>query len=133
VEPLFRLPGAMSEDPAVAAWFAQGGDELRRLAQREFARARACGPDVLELMHDHHPTACVGDAAFLYVAAYKAHAAVGFFHGAELPDPSGLLEGTGRRMRHVKLRWGAPVPDAALEALVAAAYADIRARLVTGT
>ena len=80
-------------------------------------------------MHDHQPTACVGDAAFLYVAAYKAHAAVGFFHGADLPDPTGLLEGTGRRMRHVKLRWGAPIPDAALEALIAAAYADIRVRL----
>lgn len=129
MEPLFRLSGAMSKDPAVAAWFADGEDELRRLARRAFERARACGPEVLELMHDHQPTACVGDAAFLYVAAYKAHAAVGFFHGADLPDPTGLLEGTGRRMRHVKLRWGAPIPDAALEALIAAAYADIRVRL----
>jgi hypothetical protein len=35
-------------------------------------------------------------------------------------------------MRHVKLRWGAPIPEAALEALIAAAYADIRARLTRG-
>lgn len=83
-------------------------------------------------MHDHQPTACVGDAAFAYVAAYRAHAAVGFFHGADLPDPSGILEGTGRRMRHVKLKWGQPTPEAALEALIEAAHSDIRARLAAG-
>jgi hypothetical protein len=129
MEPIFRLAGARRDDPAVAAWFDAGENGLRRLALNMFDRIRACGPDVLELIHDHQPTACVGDAAFAYVAAYKAHAAVGFFHGADLPDPSGLLEGTGRRMRHVKLRWGAPIPDAALGALITAAYADIRVRL----
>ncbi|MEI9965905.1 MAG: DUF1801 domain-containing protein [Caulobacteraceae bacterium] len=53
-------------------------------------------------MHDGHPTACVGDAAFAYVDAFRAHVNVGFFHGAALDDPAGLLEGTGKRMRHVK-------------------------------
>jgi hypothetical protein len=40
-----------------------------------------------------------------------------------------LLEGTGKRMRHVKLRWGQQVNAAALSELVAAAYRDIRLRL----
>lgn len=130
MSPLFRLSGAGRDDPGVAAWFEAGDDGIRRLAMEWFDRIRACGPDVLELIHDHQPTACVGDAAFAYVAAYRAHAAVGFFHGADLPDPAGVLEGTGKRMRHVKLRWGQPAPEAALEALIAAAYADIRERLV---
>jgi hypothetical protein len=129
MSPLFRLSGARRDNPDVSAWFEDDDGGIRRLALFWFDRIRACGPDVAELIHDHQATACVGDAAFAYVAAYKAHAAVGFFHGADLPDPSGLLEGTGKRMRHVKLRWGEPAPEAALAALIAAAYADIQARL----
>ena len=132
MSPLFRLSGARRDDPDVAAWFDAGEGGLRGLARPWFDRIRACGPDVVELIHDHQATACVGDAAFAYVAAYRAHAAVGFFHGADLADPAGLLEGAGKRMRHVKLRWGEPEPKAALEALIAAAYADIRARLAAG-
>lgn len=126
---LFRLSGAVRDDPEVAAWFAGGEAALRALAQTWFARLRDCGPDVGELMHDGHPTACVGGAAFAYVAAFAAHVNVGFFHGAALPDPAGLLQGQGKRMRHVKLRWGEPVDAAELEGLIAAAYGDVRARL----
>lgn len=124
---LFRLSGAVAGDPAVGAWFER--DPIRRLAGVWFERIRACGPDVLELLHDGHPTACVGDAAFAYVDAFAAHVNVGFFHGADLPDPAGLLEGSGKRMRHVKVRWGRPTDEAALNALIAAAHADIRMRL----
>ena len=129
MEPLFRLTGARRDDPAVSAWFEAGDPGLRQLARFWFDQIRACGLDVVECLHDHQPTACVADAAFAYVAAYRAHAAVGFFHGADLPDPSGLLEGSGKRMRHVKLRWGQPAPEAALQALITAAHSDIRARL----
>ncbi len=90
---------------------------------------RGCGADVRELLHDGCPTACVGDAAFGYVNAFRAHVNVGFFHGAALDDPAGLLEGTGKRMRHVKLRWAQPVNAAALGVLIAAAYRDIQLRL----
>jgi hypothetical protein len=91
--------------------------------------SNGCGTDVRELVHDGYPIACVGDAAFGYVNAFIAHASVGLFRGATLDDPSGLLEGAGKRMRHVKLRWGQPVNFAALQGLVAAAYRDTRARL----
>ena len=90
---------------------------------------RECGNDVRELMHDGSPTACVGDAPFAYVNVFRAHANVGFFYGAELEDPMGLLEGSGKRMRHVKLRPGVELDSAALEALIDAAYADIKLRL----
>ena len=129
VSQLFRLPSAVRRDPEVDAWFAMPHDELRRMAQPWFERMRACGADVRELLHDGHPTACVGDAAFGYTNAFRAHVNVGFFHGADLDDPAGLLEGAGKRMRHVKLRWGEPVDGAGLEALIAAAYLDIRLRL----
>jgi hypothetical protein len=73
----------------------------------------------------------VGDAAFGYVDAFTGHVNVGFFHGATLDDPTALLEGTGKRMRHVKVRWGQPVDVAALERLIAVAYQDICDRLAS--
>lgn len=87
---------------------------------------RACGEDVRELMHDGCPTACVEDAPFAYVNIFRAHANVGFFHGAELIDPQHLLEGAGKRMRHVKLKPGHTVDSAALADLIDAAYLHIR-------
>jgi hypothetical protein len=128
VDELFRFPAAARRAPEVEAWFA-GGDALRGMVRPWFEALRGCGDDVRELIHDGRPTACAGDAAFAYVDAFAAHASLGFFFGAALPDPVGLLQGAGRRMRHVKLRWGRPADAAALEALIAAAYRDIRLRL----
>lgn len=128
---LFRLPRAVRLDPEVEAWFAQG-DALRRLVQPWFEELRGCGADLRECLHDGYPTACAGDAAFAYVGAFRAHANLGFFHGAALDDPAGLLQGTGKRMRHVKLLSGRPPDAAALRALITAAYRDIRLRLGEG-
>ena len=129
MDSLFFLPSAARRDPAVDVWFAAPNHELRRIVQPWFERLRGCGNDVRELIHDGCPTACVGEAAFAYVGAYSAHASVGFFQGVELPDPAGLLEGSGKRMRHVKLRWGQPVNEAALGDLIEAAHRDMRARV----
>lgn len=126
---LFLLPGATRENRDVEAWFAAGEDELRHSARHWFDTMRACGTDVRILLHDRHPTACVGEVAFGYVNAFGNHVNVGFFHGADLADPAGLLEGSGKRMRHVKLRWGQPVDTLALTALIEAAYRDICSRL----
>jgi hypothetical protein len=84
---------------------------------------------VRELLHDGHPTVCVGDAAFAYVNAFKAHVNVGFFRGAAIADPEGLLEGTGKFMRHVKLRPGDDFNATALTKLVGTAYADMKERV----
>ena len=90
---------------------------------------RNCGNDVREVLHDGHPTACVDDAGFGYVNAFKDHVNVGFFRGAEIPDPAGLLEGTGRFMRHVKLAPGRDFNAAVLAGLIETAYADMKARV----
>jgi hypothetical protein len=57
---------------------------------------------------------------------------VGFFHGAALRDPARLLQGTGKFMRHVKLRPGTATNAAELSRLIDAAYADINARVENG-
>lgn len=126
---LFRFPDSMRQDPLVKAWFEASPADLGAIASRWFEIMRGCGEDVRELLHDGHPTACVEDAAFAYVNAFKAHVNVGFFRGAELEDPARLLEGTGKYMRHVKLRPGDGVDEAALKALVDVAYADMKKRM----
>jgi hypothetical protein len=126
---LFRFPSAVRRDQRVDDWFAEPNHEMRRMALPWFERMRACGPDVRELLHDRCPWACAGEAAFGYVNAFNAHINIGFLQGAELDDPGGLLEGAGKRMRHVKVRWGEPVDEAALAALIATAYRDMLARL----
>jgi hypothetical protein len=62
---------------------------------------------------------------------FKAHVNVGFFLGAELKDPAGLLEGTGKRMRHVKVVPDAPLDSTALGALIQESYADVKARITS--
>jgi hypothetical protein len=126
---ILRFDGAVRRDPAIDRWLRGQRDELRPIAEAWFARLRQCGADVRELMHDGCPVACVADAPFGYVNAFKSHVNVGFFHGTALDDPTGLLQGTGKRMRHVKLKPGGDLDVAALGDLIDAAYADIRARL----
>lgn len=133
MDQLFRFPSAVRRDPAVAAWLIEQPSGLREIAQQWFDVMRACGEDVRELLHDGHATACVEDAAFAYVNAFTAHVNVGFFRGAELPDPAGLLEGTGKYMRHVKLRPGRDDDTAALIELIESAYADMRERSKVNT
>lgn len=125
---LMRFPSAVPRDPAIDEWFRAHAGELGAIARRWFEVLRACGDDVRELLHDGHPTACIGDAAFGYVNAFTAHVNVGFFRGAELADPAGLLEGSGKFMRHVKLRPGEDVDGGALTRLIATAYADMKRR-----
>jgi len=126
---LFRFPSAIRRDPRIEAWMRGHAGELGAIAQRWFEVMRSCGDDVRELLHDGHPTACVADAAFAYVNAFRAHVNVGFFRGAEIADPEGLLEGTGRFMRHVKLSPERGVDAAALMNLIETAYTDMKNRL----
>jgi hypothetical protein len=127
-----RFPDAVERDHTVDLWLNEQAGELGSIAQHWFGVMRACGEDVREIMHDGCPTACVEDAAFGYVNVFKAHVNVGFFFGAQLEDPTGLLQGNGKRMRHVKVTPGVAVDSTALRKLIDAAYLDIRARLGLG-
>ena len=126
---MLRFSGAVKRDPAIDVWLNEQAPERGAIALEWFRRMRECGDDVRELMHDGCPVACVADAPFGYVNVFRAHVNVGFFFGAELEDSTGLLEGSGKRMRHVKVKPGADVNSAALSSLIDAAYADIRSRL----
>lgn len=129
MDEIFRLSGTVRRDPRIEAWFSDFADPLRAMTRVWFERMRGCGADVRELFHDGCPVACVEDAPFGYVNAFKAHASVGFYRGDALADPARLLEGQGKHMRHVKLVPGKKLDADALRDLIDAAYRDIRQRL----
>jgi len=129
---LLRFDGGVERDPAVDAWMKKHAGELGAIAKKWFEVMRKCGDEVRELMHDGCPVACLGDAPFGYVNVFRSHVNVGFFHGAALADPARLLEGSGKYMRHVKLRAGTEIDVAALRGLIEAAYAGIKARVENG-
>lgn len=129
---LFRLDGAVIRDPAIDAWFNRHRGELGDVARHWFEVMRHCGDEVRERMHDGCPVACLGDAAFAYVNIFTAHVNVGFFQGSALPDPARLLQGSGKFMRHVKLRPGSTTDEHSLKTLIDAAYADIKSRVECG-
>ena len=110
---------------------------LGAIARHWFEVIRACGSDVREVLHDGQPTACVDGVALAYVNVFRAHVNVGFFGGAEIADPTGLLSGTGRFMRHVRVTASADGDDAALHQVdsdfdIAVRGLGVRAQLVTG-
>jgi len=126
---LFLLPSSVKRDPAIDSWMKVHSADLGVIAHYWFDVMRNCGRDVRETLHDGAPTACVGDAAFAYVNVFTAHVNIGFFLGAELADPEGLLEGNGKFMRHVKLRPDREFDRSVLRELIEQAYVDMKRRL----
>jgi hypothetical protein len=131
-ESWLRFDGAVERDPAIERWMKQHRGELEEIARRWFAVMRACGDEVREVFHDGCATVCFGDVPFGYVGVFTAHVNVGFFYGAGLTDPKRLLQGNGKRMRHVKLKPGMATDELALSALIELAYSDIKARVENG-
>jgi hypothetical protein len=126
---LLRFNGAVERDAAIDAWMKNHEGELGAIAHQWFEAMRKCGDEVRELLHDGCPVACLGDAPFGYVNVFTSHVNVGFFHGAALPDPAHLLQGTGKFMRHVKLRPRTFTDPTALSKLIDTAYRDIKSRV----
>ncbi|MGA9070604.1 MAG: DUF1801 domain-containing protein [Terracidiphilus sp.] len=124
-----RYDGIQKRDPAIDAWLQRHPGELGDLARQCFQVMRDCGDDVSELLHDGSPVACLGDLPFAYVNVFTAHVNVGFYQGAALPDPARLLQGTGKFMRHVKLKPGLLMNSTAISRLIEAAYFDIKSHV----
>ncbi len=62
--------------------------------------------------------------AYCYIMPQKSYVNLGFFHGAELQDPEGLLEGTGKVIRHIKIRSESELKKTSVIRLIEAAIAD---------
>ena len=103
--------------------FAPYSPEVRAIAERARALFLSVYPDAVEQVDGPDHLIAYGRGLGMkeqlwYVAPFKAHVNMGFMRGTEQDDPSGLLEGTGKRLRHVKLRSQGDVDRPALLALL---------------
>jgi hypothetical protein len=98
-------------------WFKQASGQqariLRRLRQLVLERNRK----ITESIKWGRPC-YTANSLFCYLHCAKAHVTIGFHQGTALRDPGALLEGTGKGMRHVKLRMLADLDEAAISALI---------------
>lgn len=129
-EALLDLNETFVQDPGIEAWWTTRSTLLAPIARAWWLVMRSAGPDVRESLHNGYPSACLERYPFAYVDAFTAHVNVGFYYGAFLPDPHGLLIGSGKRMRHVKLFPDKPMNADALSALINAAYRDLQMRIL---
>ena len=127
--PLFDLDCSYEADPAIERWWPEKPAELSAIAGHWWDVMKRCGADVRETLHNGYPAACLDVYPFAYVDAFTAHVNVGFYYGAFLADPQGILIGTGKRMRHVKLHPGREHDSDALRALIRQSYLDLQQRL----
>ena len=127
---LFDLDASYESDPAIASWWATKAPPLAALAKTWWDVMRRCAPEVREASHNGYPSACLDVYPFAYVDAFTAHVNVGFYYGAFLPDPKGILIGSGKRMRHVKVFPDKPGDDDALREMILGAHRDLAARIV---
>ncbi len=61
---------------------------------------------------------------FCYIGVFKKHVNLGFYYGEELPDPRGLLEGTGKNFRHIKVKNSEEVDQPALREILIASLEE---------
>ena len=96
--------------------------EVKALVQRAREIVREANPDAVETVNPGHGNLAYSSAPaieelaakddvlfhaklwYCYIAPFKSYMNLGFLGGTELPDPDGLLEGTGKQLRHIKIR-----------------------------
>ncbi len=105
--------------------------DVRQVAQEARTLVASIAPDAEETLKLGWKVVWYGFGKkmadqFAVIMPTRNHVGLGFTHGSDLPDPRGRLEGTGKRMRHVKLRTPADVVDPAVADLLRAQVAMAR-------
>ena len=79
----------------LSGWQAEAATQLRAIV-------RDAAPDAEEAIKWSQPVYSKS-GPFCYIRAFKKHINFGFWRGAQLTDPSGLLQSSGKKMAHVKV------------------------------
>jgi len=90
----------------------------RAIVRRLRAAIREVAPDLEESVKWGAPVYGRGSRNLLSLIPHRAHVNLQVFNGAAAPDPEGLLEGTGKGLRHVKCRTLADAERPGLRALM---------------
>lgn len=110
---------------ALTALLAPVAEPVRQLFDDARALVLATVPEAGErVITGWKVTAYGGSRLVLYLKPRRDGVHLGFYHGASLSDPAGLLSGTGERMRHVPLRIGEPLPVGPIVALLREAWSQ---------
>lgn len=112
----------------VEAWVERLRNPQRELVNDLRRLIRETAPNLEETMKWGQPCYTVGPANVVYLAPIADRVNFGFFRGADLRDPQRFLEGTGKKLRHVKVWLDKDIPTEALKALIREATALARAR-----
>jgi len=112
----------------VDEFLAPHSPQVRALVEQTRELVKSAMPDAVETVRPGRNSITYdmggGMAEWIcYIAPFKSYINLGFFRGTELPDPHGLLEGTGKLLRHVKLRTPEDISRPALRSLLEAAAA----------
>jgi hypothetical protein len=86
------------------AWFNALEPDKRGVLLELRELIKASDPAAIEEIKWGRPCYSNSRGMFCYLHKTKSHATLGFQNGALLDDPEGFLEGTGKDMRHVKIR-----------------------------
>ena len=112
---------ASASDPQVDEWFSAQSRTLGPIASAARALLDEGLPGARQAIKWGYPT-WVGKGNIAAVQPHTDHVNLQFYRGTSLPDPEGVLEGTGKELRHVKLRHARDVRTPAVKALVRAAW-----------
>ena len=106
---------------------AEANPKVQELARRAKSLILEVMPDVVEVAWPRQKIISYGvgpkkmSEHFCYIAVLKERINLGFYYGADLPDPAKLLEGTGKSLRHIKISGLEQLTDPQLKQLVEAA------------
>lgn len=109
--------------------------ELQPVGQRLKEIIQELDPNAVEVVRlgDRAATYGVGpkkmSEGYTYILPHAKWIDLGFYKGADIPDPTGLLEGTGAKMRHVKVRDLASCQNPAIRDLLVAALDERKSAL----
>ena len=131
MQKLLRFYGKDIQSIDFEPWAEQKPKVLRPIARKWFRTIQTCGEGVEVIFHDNHPIACVEEAPFVYIDVFAQHINLGFFYGAHFINTQNIMEGTGKSMRHIKLRPDSPDHEVAIRHLIEVAYFDIKERLIS--
>jgi hypothetical protein len=92
-------------------------DDQRAIAEALRALVRTAAPGASEAIKWSQPVFEAG-GPMCWIKAHKGHVTLGFWRGMQLPSASGLIEGSGDKMGHIKLRSQADLKPAVLKRLV---------------
>jgi hypothetical protein len=100
------------------SWFAAAPPAQRAILAKLRALVKSSAPGVVEEIKWSRPCYSTTNGLFCYLQSTKNHVTLGFQKGALLDDPAGLLEGSGKELRHLKLQNLADIDERAARALL---------------